>query len=735
MSDAGIYHGTLTFKRRKPGDSAIKDAEIIQFDNKTSAAISIAITEFHTIVAFPDKLQIFMQPPGLCSAANDADLVGISQVSINSLKIVFQENYSLQKGKLLGLAIDETNSEIYAYTDSSIHKIEINEEERNVWRLYLEQTLDPKTAKEEYFNVALRLCRDDPETRSIVLTAKADYYFKIGQYKNAANVYAKTLKSFEEVALMFSSKGQKDALRIFLLSKLKFILSRITKENEGATQLSCLCTWLTEMYLDKMNELIDQGDKAEFETIKTEFRQFLEVNRKYLNRETTFTLISSHGHVQEALYYAMLIEDYERVISHHITEGNYTTALDILNRFCKSQTYEEYFYKFAPILMEHLPKQTVDALISGSKRFLNPARLIPALMRYIATRKPDDAEENHVIRYLEWCVKRQNEDPAIHNLLLSLYADLDDSTKLLQFLNTDGENNFYDTKYALRICTEKGKTEACVRLYSSIGLYEDAVELSLSVGEITLARECADKPEDGEMKKKMWLKIAKHVIQQQNVKEAINFLSYTDKIKLEDILPYFPDFVLIDDFREEICKSLEEYKNEIEELKTEMKDATENAELIRNDIKELKHRYGYIPANAKCNGANCFKNILAKEFYLFPCQHMFHVDCLVEEIQKHVTKSKGARITELYAKYKRLQESGQLNSLSFTAQPSDADNASPGLNVLREEMRELDDILSTECPFCGEIMINSIDAPFISENDEEIESWSLRSIRVGTEDL
>jgi hypothetical protein len=130
--------------------------------------------------------------------------------------------------------------------------------------------------------------------------------------------------------------------------------------------------------------------------------------------------------------------------------------------------------------MQHLPKEMVTTLTN--KRFLEPGRLIPALMRYITTFNPKPNEENHVIRYLEWCIiKQENEDPAIHNLLLSLYANLDDDTKLLQFLNTEGENNFYDPKYALRICTERGKTEACIRLYSMMGLFEDAVELALSV--------------------------------------------------------------------------------------------------------------------------------------------------------------------------------------------------------------------------------------------------------------
>jgi len=432
-----------------------------------------------------------------------------------------------------------------------------------------------------------------------------------------------------------------------------------------------------------------------------------------------------------------LIEDYERVISHCINEGDYAAALKILNKFCKpdESQYEEYFYKFAPVLMQHLPKEMVSLL---TKRRLNPGRLIPALMRHIAISRTD-SDENHVIRYLEWCVKQNNQDPAIHNLLLSLYANLDDDSKLLLFLNTEGEFNFYDPKYALRICTEKGKTEACVRLYGSMGLYEDAVDLALSMGEIKLARECADKPEDDDSKKKLWLRIAKHVIEkEQNVKNAIEFLSFTDKIKLEDILPFFPDFVLIDDFKEEICKSLEEYKNDIESLKNEMQDATQNANLIREDIKELKHRYGYITANAKCDVTNCAKSVLAKDFYLFPCQHMLHMDCLIEEILKHVSATKAEKIVKLNAKRKKLIESGQLSSMSSANQASDIDQLSnpvmSSATAAKDDMKELDDLISSECPYCGDIMINSIDTPFVTENDSEFDSWSLRSLRMSSLD-
>ena len=52
-------------------------------------------------------------------------------------------------------------------------------------------------------------------------------------------------------------------------------------------------------------------------------------------------------------------------------------------------------------------------------------------------------------------------------------------------------------------------------------------------------------------------------------------------VKIEDILPLFPDFAQVDSFKDAICKSLSEYNEQIETLKTEMADATQIADALR----------------------------------------------------------------------------------------------------------------------------------------------------------
>ena len=72
------------------------------------------------------------------------------------------------------------------------------------------------------------------------------------------------------------------------------------------------------------------------------------------------------------------------------------------------------------------------------------------------------------------------------------------------------------------------------------------------------------------------------LLQDQSIKRINELLQEAGGlINIEDILPLFPDFVKIDDFKEAICQSLEEYNQQIEQLKTEMDDATRIADALR----------------------------------------------------------------------------------------------------------------------------------------------------------
>lgn len=118
----------------------------------------------------------------------------------------------------------------------------------------------------------------------------------------------------------------------------------------------------------------------------------------------------------------------------------------------------------------------------------------------------------------------------------------------------------------------------------------------------------------------------------------MQFVEDKELLQIEDILPFFPDFVVIDDFKEEIARALEGYSKHIEVLKAEMDDSTNTAESIKEDIAKLKNRFVTVDAGERCSV--CSHLLLTRQFYVFPCQHTFHADCLIGLVSRPFAKSK-----------------------------------------------------------------------------------------------
>jgi len=261
-----------------------------------------------------------------------------------------------------------------------------------------------------------------------------------------------------------------------------------------------------------------------------------------------------------------------------------------------------------------------------------------------------------------------SEDAAVHNTLISIYAShpSQDEQQLLQYLEAHTGDSQYDSDFALRLCIQHGHVQSCVHIYSSMGQFADAVELALKHGNVELASIVADRPEDDPvLRKKLWLSVAKKVIAQaESIKRyllpcvfyfalysnpllgsAIEFLRRCELLRIEDLIPFFPDFVVIDDFKEEICTALEDYSHNIDQLKKEMDESAVTAEHIRKDIASLDRRYAIVEPGERCY--ICQYPLLSRQFFVFPCQHAFHSDCLTTEVVKHSGVGKSRRIKDL----------------------------------------------------------------------------------------
>ena len=597
---------------------------------------------------------------------------------------------------------DPLKGTIWTYTSEAVFKYKVVRESRDVWQMYLDR---------DDFELAKQNCSENPTKLDKVLTKQAEYLFRKKDYVHSAETYALTQNSFEEVTLKFIQLEQKNALKGFLIKKLEGL------KHEDKMQTTMIVVWLIEIFLNQLGQLKEEGEEMseKYDNLQEDFYAFL--RRPALkdclsdNRAIVYDLIASHGAVENMVFFAIQMRDFERVLTHHLQQENFRNALQVLGQ----QNDRELFYKFSPILMQNIPKETVDAWIA-KKNHLLPKRLIPALVQYDQYR---NKAGNEAIRYLEFCIQVLDvRDQAIHNYLMSLYAKLGKEEQLLKYLNfqgTDADNVCYDLKYALRLCSEHELKKACVHIYSTMGLFEEAVDLALGV-DVDLAKQNANNPEDDEeLKKKLWLKIARHVVEKkEDIKSAMEFLEECDLLKIEDILPFFPDFVTIDHFKDAICGSLADYNKHIDELKEEMEEATQSAKDIRSEIHAFRNKFSFVEASDKCS--SCGFPLMTRAFYLFPCMHRFHSDCLIAEVSPHLGSRKRSRVDDLHRKLASKDHS------SAPAISGQAGLLQAGDQSIKEE---LDDLVANECIYCGDIMVRCVDKPFIDEEEQPFvqNSW------------
>jgi hypothetical protein len=598
LTGPGVYYGSLEFRNQSYAESVAMNYRLLPYQKRSLTeqssrsrnreaevpAVSAILTEFHVLVAYNDRWQAV-------STLNDQP--------------VDEEFFDTRRfGALRGLCVDRVKGNTLAFSDKAIFKYQVNNESRNVWKIYLQ--------KREY-ELAKQYCKGNDAHLDEVETAHAQHLFDKKEFDKSAALFAKTQKSFEEVVLKFIGINQQEPLKTYLLKKLDKLKA------QDKTQLTMITSWLMEIYLNQLGSLRDEGSskERELQMFRDEFRDFLKLPRVATcldeNKHVAYELLTSHGDVEDLVYFAQQMHDYERVINHYLQLQNFKEALGALKR----QKDVELYYKFSPVLIQHVPQEMVAAWINMRKQ-LDPTRLIPALVQYEQTGDMSP-HHNEALRYLTFCVEQlDNTDQAIHNYILSLYTKAEDEIPLLTFIDNStlviifsvvahctldiqcclcwwqaGAEPHFDTKYALRLCAEHRKRKACVHLYASMGLFEEAVQLALEDGDVELARLNADKPDEGEetLRKKLWMMIARYVIERsQDVAMAMELVSACDLLKIEDVLQFFPDFVTIDHFKDAICSSLQEYNEHIESLKREMQEATDSGEMIRQDIQEMRNK-------------------------------------------------------------------------------------------------------------------------------------------------
>ncbi|KAI3336751.1 vacuolar protein sorting protein-like protein DigA [Xylariaceae sp. AK1471] len=692
LSAQGIYHGKLLTSSggNDLGNKVYSEAKVLPRSQIVSSDVSgrrkpstefidaAVLTQWHIL-----------------------NLVGGRIIAANRLtgSIVYDQIILDQGQKALGLYVDQQKNTFWLFTSQDIFEIVVRDEDRDIWQIMLQR---------QQFDTALQYAHTVAQ-KDAVATASGDYLAEKGLFIEAAGVYGKSSKPFEDVALSFIDNGQNDALRKYLLTKLT------TYKKSYIMQRMMIATWLVEVFMAKLNSLEDtiaveaeaaaagNGDTAQsrqqLDAVREEFHNFVDKHKSDLDRKTIYDIISSHAREEELLFFANAISDYNYELSYWVQRERWTEALNVL----KKQTDPDVFYRYSSVLMTHVAHELVEILLRHAK--LEPRKIIPALLDYNRNFR-GTLLQNQALRYLQYVINQlQSTDAAVHNTLISIYASHEskDESGLLAYLESQGDEPNFDPDFALRLCIQHKRTLSCVHIYTNMGQYVQAVDLALSHNEVEYASIIADRPTSNPpLRKKLWLAVARKVISQSNgIKTAIEFLKRCDLLKIEDLIPFFPDFVVIDDFKDEICAALEDYSHNIDALKKEMDESSQTAANIKIDIAALDHRYAIVEPGEKCYV--CSLPLLSRQFFVFPCQHAFHSDCLGRRVLEQAGVSKSRRIKECQVSISKGLVSGAQKDAMVA---------------------ELDALVASACILCSDYAIKRIDEPFIGPDDDANE-WAL----------
>ncbi|OLN87856.1 Vacuolar protein sorting-associated protein 18-like protein [Colletotrichum chlorophyti] len=626
-------------------------------------------------------------------------LIGGRVVATNRLtgEVVYDQTVLDPGQRAVSFSVDLQKNTFWLFTGQEIFEVVVRDEDRNIWQIML---------KHQQFDGALQHAKT-PAQKETVATAYGDYLVSKRQFMEAASVYGRSNKPFEEVALTFIDNAEPDALRKYLLAKLG------TLKKAAVMQRIMVASWLVEIFMARLNSLDDtiitQAELADglnpaqsreqLQTVQSEFQDFVSKYKSDLDRRTVYDVISSHGREQELLYFANSVNDYNYVLSYWVQRERWTEVLTVL----KKQTDPEVFYRYSTVLMTHVATELVEILMRHSD--LVPRKLIPSLLEYNRNFEGGLAQ-NQAIRYLQYVINQLNsKDSAVHNTLVSIYASHSSKEEagLLSYLESQGDEPHFDPDFALRLCIQHHRTLSCVHIYTNMGQYLQAVDLALSHNQVELASVIADRPmSNPSLRKKLWLAVARKVISQSNgIKTAIDFLKRCDLLKIEDLIPFFPDFVVIDDFKEEICTALEDYSRNIDTLKKEMDESSQTATNIKIDIAALDHRYAIVEPGEKCYV--CGLPLLSRQFFVFPCQHSFHSDCLGRRVLEQAGVGTGKRIKDLQVQISKGLVNGAKREAMIT---------------------ELDSLVASACILCSDFAIKRINEPFVTPQDN-LNEWKI----------
>ena len=649
----------------------------------------------------------------------------------------------------------EDNGVILLYSKNGLHQISLKEENKEIWKDYLDIG--------DYTN-ALKCVEGDVKLTRRINRINAEEYYDNKDYINSAMKYNDSDEKFEIVCLKYLMKNELDTLKLYCELYLSANVEIKEKENVEANLI-------TTMIIDIMLKNAKKDKKRALD----DFRQFIRENMKYLREgNIIYSLVKSYGKMDEFVEYASIVGDFEDVIMHHLNEGNVNEALEKLITFASFaddkdlssiEQLQNIFLNNSHAFFKYNPKESIT-LIKQKFKDIPMEQIIQAI---IFTMDKDNSEnisggkmEEYylaILKYLKHLIEKKNIKEEsnisnIHNLYIYfLMKSKRNQEVIIEYLKgplKSDDSQIYSKKKKVLFQLDYAKklfinnTPAYALVLALMGKYSDGVKKALSVQDKDcrkIAEFIASNAPGDNLRKQLWIEIFSCDNSQNEFKEALKIMKDSHILKIEDVLPHITDTIKIEDFKKQISECISEYEENINNLKNDIISYNKTAENIKNDMINLKKRSMEIPYSSyKC--VICQTYIKDKTIYLFPCGHMFDANCIRECLLNYEASGldyvheKNIKINELFLelgyiekssfddvnKKKKIAKTEEekittdlkgmandiLNKLKFKKQENNDDKLNINDEKRKEIEKELNDILSEQCVLCGDYMVDSI---------------------------
>ena len=341
---------------------------------------------------------------------------------------------------------------------------------------------------------------------------------------------------------------------------------------------------------------------------------------------------------------------------------------------------------------------------------------------YIYYLSKNKANQEAIIDYLKGPLKKEKSDYNYYNKKKEVLFQLDYAKKLF-----------------------KDNPPAYSLVLALMGKYSEGVRIALMQKNVDcekIAKFIASNAPGEKLRKKLWIDIFS-CNNQGDFKQALEIMRESKILKIEDVLPHITDTIKIEEFKKQISKCINDYEANIKKLKEDINDYNKTAENIKGDIYRVKKKSIEI-TYSHCKCEICQGYIKDKNIFLFPCGHMFDMNCIKESLLNYeatgldYVHDRNVEIDDLFFKLGFSKEKsftsgkiikkaepeeietkktedifekgkGLLNKIGnfdiFKKKEPQEEKDPKETKILKDRLYEL---LSEQCVLCGDYMVDSI---------------------------